>query len=97
MTNHTPQSVDSLHAALTLEAMRLGVVPPSDLEQSTVGRDVEIDVVRRDLEQATVSGARRAFLGDYGLGKSHMLELIEQIALKHNFLVSKVTLDHAEL
>lgn len=97
MTNHTPQSVDSLHAALTLEAMRLGVVPPSDLEQSTVGRDVEIDVVRRDLEQATVSGARRAFLGDYGLGKSHMLELIEQIALKQNFLVSKVTLDHAEL
>ena len=86
-----------LHAALTLEAMRLGVVPATDLEASTVGRNVEIDIVRRDLEQCRESGARRAFLGDYGLGKSHMLELIEQIALKRNFLVSKVTLDHADL
>lgn len=86
-----------LHAALTLEAMRLGVVPPADLLQSTVGRDVEIDIVLKDLEQCKQTGARRAFLGDYGLGKSHMLELIEQLALKQNFLVSKVTLDHADL
>ena len=86
-----------MHAALTIEAMRLGVVPATDLEQMTVGRDVEIDIVRRDLGQCAVSGARRAFLGDYGLGKSHMLELIEQMALRSNFLVSKVTLDHAEL
>ncbi len=86
-----------LHAALTLEAMRLGVVPATDLEESTVGRDIELDIIRQDLAQCAVSGARRAFLGDYGLGKSHLLELIEQIALKQNFLVSKVTLDHADL
>lgn len=86
-----------LHAALTLEAMRLGVVPATDLEESTVGRDIEIDIVRQDLVQCREAGARRAFLGDYGHGKSHMLELIEQIALKQNFLVSKVTLDHSDL
>lgn len=97
MTKEERVPSDSLHAALTLEAMRLGVVPPSDLEESTVGRDMEIDLVRRDLEQCAHGGARRAFLGDYGLGKSHMLELIEQMALKQNFLVSKVTLDHTDL
>lgn len=97
MTDQKRSGAAGLHAALTLEAMRLGVVPPSDLEDSTVGRDIEIDIVRRDLLKAAQSGARRAFLGDYGLGKSHMLELIEQIALKQNFLVSKVTLDHADL
>ena len=85
-----------LHAMLTLEAMRLGVVPATDLEESTVGRDIEIDIVRQDLAQCLQSGARRAFLGDYGLGKSHLLELIQQIALKQNFLVSKVILDHAD-
>ncbi len=89
-------NAQKLHAALTLEAMRLGVVPATDLETSTFGRNIEIDIVRRDLAQCEESGARRAFLGDYGLGKSHMLELIEQIALKQNFLVSKVTLDHAD-
>ena len=90
-------TAQNLHAALTLEAMRLGVVPATDLENSTFGRDIEIDIVKRDLELCAQSGARRAFLGDYGLGKSHLLELIEQIALKKNFLVSKVTLDHADL
>ena len=86
-----------LHSALTIEAMRLGVVPATDLESLTVGRDVELDIIRQDLNICKSVGARRAFLGDYGLGKSHLLELIEQIALKQNFLVSKVTLDHADL
>lgn len=92
-THTTP----ALHAALTIEAMRLGVVPATDLESLTVGRDIELDIVRHDLEQCRHTGARRAFLGDYGLGKSHILELIEQIALRQNFLVSKVILDHADL
>ena len=97
MPNASTTKSAGFRAALTIEAMRLGVVPATDLEKITVGRDVEIDIVKHDLEQSAQSGSRRAFLGDYGLGKSHMLELIEQMALKANFLVSKVTLDHAEL
>lgn len=97
MTKTMHEKDQNIRSALTLEAMRLGVVPPTDLEQSTVGRDLEIEIIRRDLELCKTSGARRAFLGDYGLGKSHILELIEQIALKQNFLVSKVTLNHADL
>ena len=92
----TNMTKKSLHAQLTLEAMRLGVVPSTDLEESTVGRDVEIDIIRQDLSQATETGGRRAFLGEYGLGKTHLLELIQQMALKQNFLVSRVILDHAD-
>ena len=90
------QTQKSLMAQLTLEAMRLGVVPATDLEHSTVGRDIEIDIIRQDLKLASSSGGRRAFLGEYGLGKTHLLELIQQMALKQNFLVSRVILDHAD-
>ncbi len=90
------QTISALRAQLTLEAMRLGVVPATDLEKSTVGRDVEIDIIRQDLLVAAQSGGRRAFLGEYGLGKTHLLELIQQMALKQNFLVSRVILDHAD-
>lgn len=85
----------ALRAAMTLEAMRLGVVPACDLEEATVGRDLEIDVVRSDLAECKTGGVRRAFLGEYGLGKTHLLELIQSIALKENFLVSKAILDHS--
>ena len=88
---------DTLQSALTIEAMRLGVVPATDLEQSTVGRETEIEIIKDDLEKCSDwGGARRAFLGEYGLGKTHLLELIMQIALKKNYLVSKIILDHEE-
>lgn len=96
MPASSSQSNKSLMAQLTLEAMRLGVVPATDLEHSTVGRDIEIDIIRQDLKMASLSGGRRAFLGEYGLGKTHLLELIQQMALKQNFLVARVILDHAD-
>jgi hypothetical protein len=86
-----------LRSALSIEAMRLGVVPCADLTQTTVGRDLEIELVKQDLEDCkNYGGARRAFLGEYGQGKTHFLELSQQIALKKNFVVSKVVLDHSE-
>ncbi|MCL2325255.1 MAG: ATP-binding protein [Proteobacteria bacterium] len=96
VTPHKPPSPQAMHALLTLEAMRLGVVPATDLAHSTVGRDIEIDIIQQDLSHTRLGGARRAFLGEYGLGKTHLLELIQQIALRQNFVVSKVVLDHTE-
>jgi len=84
-------------AQQTLEAMRLGVVPSANLDAYTVGRDYELDLVDSDLENArTEGGAVRAFLGDYGVGKTHLLELIQQRALEANFLVARVVLDPEE-
>lgn len=84
-------------AMLTLEAMRLGVVPSAELSAYTVGRDTEIAIVNEDLETArTEGGAVRAFLADYGVGKTHLLELIQSTALAQNFLTARVTLDPEE-
>jgi hypothetical protein len=85
-------------ALLTLEAMRLGVVPARDLDAYTVGREVELTRVRQDLDQTSRHGGQvRVFLADYGVGKTHLLELVEQTARERNFLTARVVLDATEL
>lgn len=87
----------SIRASRTLEAMRLGVVPSASLDAYTVGREAEMALVQADLTRATEQGgAVRAFLGGYGSGKTHLLELIGQHALRQNFLVSHVVLNPEE-
>jgi hypothetical protein len=82
---------------LTLEAMRLGVVPHTALDAYTVGRDAEIELIEADLDAVgTRGGALRAFLGGYGTGKTHLLELIGQHALRRGFMVAHVVLDPEE-
>jgi hypothetical protein len=84
-------------AALTLEAMRLGVVPETDLSAYTVGRDGALAAVDADLELVEArGGAVRAFIGDYGSGKTHALELTMQRALSKGYLTAIVTLDPNE-
>lgn len=90
-------SFERSSAMLTLEAMRLGVVPSAQLEAYTVGRDFEMSLVDGDLEAtARYGGAVRAFLGDYGVGKTHLLELVLHRALENNFLTARVVLDPEE-
>ncbi len=86
-------SGNSNKAARTLEALRLGVVPHTDLRSSSVGRDLEIELVRQDLSKAQASGAARVFLGDYGAGKTHLLEIVERESLDAGFLVGRATFD----
>jgi hypothetical protein len=87
-------SQDRTAALRTLEAMRLGVVPYANLEAYSVGRTTEMQLVESDLEKTRMGqGGVRAFLGDYGLGKTHLLELIAHRALASNFLVMQVVLD----
>lgn len=89
--------VDSHLALLTLEAMRLGVVPDADLGAYTVGRESELTIVERDLEDTkNGGGAVRAFLGGYGTGKTHLLELIRERAAAQNFVTARVVLNPEE-
>jgi hypothetical protein len=81
----------------TLEAMRLGVVPRGDIASFTVGRDEEMQAVDADLARAVErGGALRTFLGNYGTGKTHLLQLIAHRALDQNFLVARAVLDPEE-
>lgn len=63
----------------------------------TVGRDVEFALIDQDLAETPEQGAARVFLGDYGTGKTHLLELIEHKALADNFLCARVVLDEEEV
>jgi hypothetical protein len=88
---------DETESVRVLEAMRLGVVPSSSIDVYTVGRDVEVGQVQADLGKAkTGDGAVRAFLGDYGTGKTHLLQLAEERALEENFVTAQVVLDPRE-
>lgn len=80
-----------------IEALRLGVVPSFHLDTYTVGRDVELYVILRDLESATENGGLRVVLGDYGTGKTHFLEMAELLALETGFLAARATLDSREV
>jgi hypothetical protein len=84
-------------ALQVLEALRLGVVPPHLTELYTVGREREMALVEADLAETRQTGSARVVLGDYGSGKTHLLECIESLALRAGFLVSRITLDGEEV
>lgn len=88
---------DSVTARQALEALRLGVVPTFHLGTYTVGRDIELAVIYRDLESATRDGGFRVVVGDYGTGKTHFLEMAELLALESGFLATRATLDSREV
>jgi len=84
-------------SARIVEAMRLGVVPLDDVRTYTVGRTDERELVADDLDRTSSrGGALRAFLGVYGTGKTHMLEIVRQLAIDRNFVVGEVVLDPEE-
>lgn len=92
-----PSPQDSVTARQAIEALRLGVVPTSHLDTYTVGRDVELVVVLKDIESAVRDGGFRVVLGDYGTGKTHFLEMAELLAIESGFLATRATLDSREV
>jgi hypothetical protein len=77
-----------------LEAPRLGVVPADGLDLYTVGREREIAQVDADLAAVRDGhGAARVVLGDYGTGKTHLLEHVAARARAQGFLVALASLD----
>ena len=77
-----------------LEALRLGVVPRHGVAAYTVGRDRELRSLKAMLK--TGRGCRIAW-GDYGTGKTHMLDVAEQEARRQGFATARVILDPAEM
>ena len=86
-------SLDGATAWQTLEALRLGVVPAIGVQDYTIGREQEL----ADLEQLLADGSGcRVLWGDYGAGKTHLLEAAQQLALDRGFATARVTLDPTE-
>jgi hypothetical protein len=82
----TPKLAEKL-----LEDLRKGIPPVGRLELLTVGRNEEIEWLNNHL----VDEEAYALLlkANYGSGKSHLLQLIREKALRECFAVSLVTLD----
>lgn len=90
--------VDRVSACRMIEAFRFGIVPHQDVERFTFGRDQElklIDQLLAGLDRG--KGDVLMFEGEYGSGKTHILELIHHRALQAGMTVSLVQFDPVEV
>lgn len=86
---------EQFKARQMIEAFRLGIVPHEHVEEFTFGRDKEIEHIKKWLNRQNEGS--QIVIGNYGTGKTHLLEYIYSIALKNNWAVSLVELDPQEL
>jgi len=94
----TPMSHTHFEARQLIEALRTGIAPAQYIQPLTIGLVDERKRLSAGLTQAHQhGGATYAVVGDYGFGKSHIVELVLQDALARDFLVAPITLDLLEL
>lgn len=76
-------------ATTIINSLQGGVVPAIGLQHILVGRNNESNAVLETImEVEKGSSSMRFWIGDFGSGKSFMMTLIKQIALKKNFVVA---------
>jgi len=77
-----------------IEALRLGIVPHKYVGEFTFGREEEINNIKNWLNNPDTGSL--IVVGEYGVGKTHLLEYIYSTALKDNWAVSMIELDPSE-
>ena len=93
-----PMPPTRLAARKLIESLRVGIAPAQHVSELTINLAAERASIIQALNQAhQQGGAVRAAVGEYGYGKSHLVELTAQEALARNFLVATVSLDLFEL
>lgn len=86
--------LDVQRARHIINALKNGVIPDCDLELLCVGRDREIQEFSRCFEVTSGGSGTVKFLnGEYGSGKSFLMNVIKQTAVKSNFIVSRIQVD----
>jgi len=92
------QTLDEISAKRMVEAFRLGIVPHQDVEEFTFGRQSEIYALEEGL-RGLKDGSGGAYLveGDYGTGKTHLLEYSLHTALKMGIVTSTISFDPQEV
>jgi hypothetical protein len=77
------------------EAVNLGVVPsdPKMLAKLTIGGEEISEDIRGVLAGASSKGAYRVFMGYYGSGKSHHLQVVKAVALREGWVTATLELD----
>jgi len=90
--------IDTVQARRMVEAFRLGIVPHQDVESFTFGREKPIAVLDGALANLA-RGQGDVFMveGEYGAGKTHLLEYVHHRALASGMATSLVQFDAAEV
>ncbi len=87
MTNMT--QIKPKEATTIINSLQGGVVPSIGIQHILVGRSKESNAILETInEVSSGSSAIKFWIGDFGSGKSFMMTLIKQIALKKNFVVA---------
>ena len=93
-----PMAPSQYQARQLLEALRVGIAPAQHIKELTIGLESERSSLAEGLVSAhQAGGAVRAVIGEYGYGKTHLVELTAQQALERNFVVATTSLDLGEV
>jgi len=78
-----------------IKRLREGVPPPEDVSLFSVGREELVRYFESVLDEIANFGQQgiKFIQADYGHGKTHFLDMLAQLALRRNFVVSIVSLD----
>jgi hypothetical protein len=80
--------INRKESAAIFNSLSAGVVPRIGLRHIAVGREKEIKAFLQDMETIQDGGAAfRLICGEYGSGKSFMLQLVRNNAMEQNFVV----------
>ena len=70
-----------------LQSLKAGVVPRRGLQHVQVGRAEEVKALMRDIERISDGGsAVRFVIGEYGSGKTFLLQLVRSVALEEGLV-----------
>ena len=90
-------ALDCAAAESIVESLRFGVPPQGCVRHFTVGRKSELERLRRSLGNPTQDrGAALLVKANYGAGKSHLLQVVREMALESNYAVSLVQVNALE-
>jgi adenosylhomocysteinase len=88
-----PTREDKFLAESVIRALKLGNVPQRGNDRLAVGRNRQVEQLRRDLDFAAEGGgAVKFFCGDYGSGKTFLCSLVREAAWGRNMAVAIVDL-----
>jgi hypothetical protein len=95
MVHETALSLSPKRALNIIERLREGVPPRDDVSLFTIGREALITYFDKKLAEISAYDTQgiKFVQADYGHGKTHFLDMLSQLALSRNFVVSIVSLD----
>ena len=86
--------INSKERKKILKSLKGGTVPNQGIQHLAVGRNKEVNAIANDCEDICGGlNSFRIFIGDYGTGKTFLLSLARDIALKKNICTCHADLD----